>query len=341
MKAWVLQEYHRKMTLEEVADPVPDSFEIVLRVKACGVCGTDLKIVSGKIPPPIVTLPHTPGHEIAGEVVAVGSEVKNISVGQKGIAYFYIACRDCEMCRTGRENVCFSMKRLGFELPGGFAEYVKMPAYNFCPLPEGLSLREMAILPDAMATPYHALKTMAEVKAGQEVLIMGVGGLGIHAVQMARLMGARVFAVDRREESLKWASKQGADALINSSEEGSSQRVMELTRGRGVDVVIENVGTAQSIQFSLSCLKRRGRLVLVGYDPLNPYPLNGMEMHYNEWIVCGSRVSTKQELLEVIDLVQQGRMKPILYKHLFWEEANEAIQEIQKGTALGRVVLTF
>ncbi|MBM4324627.1 MAG: zinc-binding dehydrogenase [Deltaproteobacteria bacterium] len=341
MKALVLKEYNHEMSLEEREDPVPGPSEIVLRVKACGVCGTDLKIVSGKIPPPIVTLPHTPGHEIAGEVVAVGSSVKNISIGQKGIVYFYVSCKDCEMCRTGRENVCFSIRRLGFELPGGFAEYVKMPVYNFCPVPEDLSLHEWAILPDALATSYHALKTMAEVKAGQDVLILGVGGLGIHAIQIAKLVGARVFAVARREEPLQLANEQGADFVINSSQEGSSKKVMELTQGRGVDVVIENVGSAQSMSWSLSCLKRRGRLVIVGYDPLNPYPLNPMEMHYNEWILCGSRVSTKQELLEVIDLVQRRRIKPVITKQMPWLEANKAIEELKGKKEIGRTVLTF
>jgi len=113
MKAMVLREYNQHMSLENMEDPAPGPLEIILRVRACGICGTDLKIVSGKIPPPIVILPHTPGHEIAGEVVAIGSAVKNVSVGQKGIAYFYIGCKDCEMCRTGRENVCFSIRRLG------------------------------------------------------------------------------------------------------------------------------------------------------------------------------------------------------------------------------------
>ncbi len=247
MKAFVLREYNREMSLETVEDPVPGPFEIILRVKACGVCGTDLKIVSGKIPPPIVTLPHTLGHEIAGEVVAIGSAVQNVSVGQKGIAYFYIGCKDCEMCRTGRENVCYSIKRLGFELPGGFAEFVKMPSYNFCPLSDGGSINEMTVLADAVVTSYHGLKTMGEVKAGQDVLIMGTGGLGIHAVQIAKLMGARVIAVARRKGPLKLASELRADFVIDSSEENSSRKVMEITQGHGVDVVIENVGSSQSI----------------------------------------------------------------------------------------------
>lgn len=341
MRAFVLREYNRKMSFEKVEDPVPGPLDIILRVKACGICGTDLKIVSGKIPPPIVTLPHTPGHEIAGEVVVVGSAVTDVKIGQRGIAYFYIGCKDCEMCRTGRENVCFSIKRLGFELPGGFAEFVKMPAYNFCPFDESMSFHQMAVLPDAVATSYHALKTMADVKVGQDVLIMGVGGLGIHAVQIAKLMGARVFAVARRPDPLKLASESGADFVIDSSDPDGQKRISSLTRGNGVDVVIENVGSLQSFQWSLPCLKRRGHLILVGYDPSIPLPINGMEMHYNEWTISGSRTSTKQEVMEVIDLVQKGRIKPVIYRELNWERANEAIQEIQKRTGVGRTVLTF
>jgi len=341
MKAFVLREYNRDMSLEIVEDPIPGPMDIILRVKACGICGTDLKIVSGKIPPPIATLPHTPGHEIAGEVVAVGSAVTNVKIGQRGIVYFYIACKDCEMCRTGRENVCFSIKRLGFELPGGFAELVRLPAYNFCPFDEEKPLTEMAVLPDAVATSYHALKTMADVKAGQDVMIMGVGGLGIHAVQISKLMGARVFAVARRTEPLKLASEFGADFTIDSTDPNSQKKILEMTDGKGVDVIIENVGSAESLKWSLPCLKRRGRLVLVGYDPANPYPLNAMEMHYNEWIICGSRVSTKQELLEVIDLVQHKKIKPVVSKLFPWKEANEAIKEIQKRTGIGRTVLMF
>jgi 2-desacetyl-2-hydroxyethyl bacteriochlorophyllide A dehydrogenase len=341
MKALVLREYNQEMSLEQVTDPVPGPSDIILCVRACGVCGTDLKIVSGKIPFPIVTLPHTPGHEIAGEVAAVGSSVTHIKVGQRGVAYFYLGCKDCEMCRTGRENVCFSVKRLGFELSGGFAEYVKMPAYNFCSFDEGMSFHEMAFLPDAIATSYHALRTMGEVKAGQDVLIMGTGGLGIHAVQIAKWMGARVIAVDRREAPLRRASEYGADFVVDSSERDSQKAVIGITGGKGADVIIENVGSGRSMPWSLPCLKRRGRLVLVGYDSSDPYPLNAMEMHYNEWMICGSRASTKQEVLESIDLVQKGKIKPVVSKLLPWTKANEAIKEIQKGTEVGRTVLMF
>jgi 2-desacetyl-2-hydroxyethyl bacteriochlorophyllide A dehydrogenase len=341
MKAFVLRDFQRDMVIENVSDPVPGPLDIILRVKACGVCGTDLKIVSGKIPPPIITLPHTPGHEIAGEVAAIGSAVRDLSPGQKGIVYPYLACRDCEMCRTGRENICLSVKRLGFELPGGFAEFVKLPAYNFCPFEEGLDFTQMAIMSDAVATSYHAMKTLANVRTGQDVLIMGVGGLGIHAVQIAKLLGAKVMAVDRREEPLKLASEYGADVTVDTSRISLSETVFEITREKGVDVIIENVGSAQSLQETLPCLKRGGRLVLVGYDPSAAYPLQPMEMHYNEWTLCGARLSTKRELLEVIDLVERGKIKPVVSKLLPWEKAHQAIHEIERGSTLGRTVLTF
>ncbi len=341
MKAHVLRVYGERMALEEVPDPVPAAHEIVLKMTACGVCGTDLKITSGKLPASVIALPHTPGHEIAGEVVAVGRDVKTVKPGQHGLAYYYIGCRDCEMCRTGRENVCFSLKRLGFELPGGFAEYVKLPAYNFCTFEEGTPDAIMTVLSDAVGTPYHALKTLSGLSAGQDVLIVGIGGLGIHAVQLAKLMGARIIAVDKREEPLKLAREFGADVCINSATAGSQQSVREATRGLGVDVVIENVGSPVTLQWSLDSLKRRGTLIIVGYDPLTPFPLSTIAMHYNEWTIRGARACTKQELTQVVSLVQQGRIKPVVSRKLDWHLANDAIEGLRQGTNVGRTVLTF
>ncbi len=341
MKAFVLRDFEQDMAIEDVPDPVPGPLDIVLRVGACGVCGTDLKIVSGRLPPSIITLPHTPGHEIAGEVAAVGSSVQDLSPGQKGIAYPYIACGYCEMCRTGRENLCFSVKRLGFELSGGFAEFVRLPANNFCAFKEGLDVTRMAILPDAVATPYHALKTLAGVRLGQDVLIMGVGGLGIHAVQIAKLMEAKVVAADRRDEPLRLANDFGADFTVNTGKESLRKVVFELTGGKGVDIIVENVGSPQSLDETLPCLKRGGRLILVGYDPSAAYPLRPIEMHYNEWTLSGARLSTKQELMEVIDLVERGKIKPVVSRVLPWEKVNEAIRDVEREGTVGRTVLSF
>ncbi len=343
MKAFVLREYNRDMVLEQVGDPSPGPSDIVIKVQACGICLTDIKLVTGRIPSSIVPLPIRPGHEISGEVVSIGSEVTDISVGQRGTVYHYVTCGDCEMCRTGQENICLSIKRLGFELPGGMAEFLKIPAYNFCPFPsdDRPAPEEMAILPDAVGTPYHTLKTVAEVKAGEKVLVVGIGGLGVHAVQIAGLMGSRVIAVDRKKEALELASRFRADAVIDSSIADPLAEVMRITKEGGVDKVIEIVGTPQTLEWSLRCLKPGGKLVIVGYDAASPFPLSTIEMHYKEWKVLGSRAVTKQELVEVVDLVHRGKIKPVVSRVVPWTEANEAIKVVQEGKAIGRTVLTF
>ena len=341
MRAFVLREYHHDMVLEDVKNPILDPHDIILKVKSCGVCHTDTKIISGQIPPPYVKLPHIIGHEIAGEIVAIGSEVKHVAVGQRGLVYHYVTCGLCEMCRTGRENLCFFTKRLGFELPGGMAEYVKVPADNICLLNESVDFGKVAILPDAVATPYHALKTLAEVKAGQYVFIVGAGGLGIHAVQLANLMGAQVIVGDCRKEALPMARQLGAEVVIDTSSENPLERIMEITQGKGVHVVIEIVGSPQTLKWSLPCLRRGGRLVLVGYAPSNPFPLNSMDMHYNEWVILGSKACTRQELLEVVDLMERGKIKAIVSKEVIWTEANEVLREILGGNVSGRTVLKF
>ncbi|ODS40565.1 MAG: hypothetical protein A7315_02460 [Candidatus Altiarchaeales archaeon WOR_SM1_79] len=338
MKAMVLMEYNRELILQDCTRPKPDFKEVVLKVENCGICGTDIKIVTGKLSS-IITLPHIPGHEIAGSVVDVGSEVKGIKEGDRGIAYFYLGCGDCEMCRTSRENICYSVKRLGFELPGGYAEYVKMPAYNFCKYAKDIPSEKMAILPDAIATSYHALKTLANLKIGQSVLVVGIGGLGIHAVQIAKKMDAVVLGTSRRKEARDMALSYGADFVINPNDGNPYEQIMDYTQGKGVDVVIEAVGINQTFKWSLSSLKRGGSLILVGYDPTNPLPFYGMSMHYNEWSIKGSRVSTKQELIEVIKLVEQGDIEPVVSKTIPLEEINDGLEEIRRGKNIGRIVL--
>ena len=337
MKAMVLYEFNKDMIFEEVEPPKLEADELLLKVKACGICYTDVKIISGLIP--VINLPHILGHEIAGKVVEIGDKVKDIKVGDKGIVYFYIPCRDCEMCRNARENICYSIKRLGFELPGGYAQYVKVPAYNFCPFNKEISFEEMAILPDAVATPYHALKQMADLKADQNVLVIGIGGLGIHAIQIAFMMGSRVIAADIRDEALEVAKRYGAELLINPLKEDPKKMIRDWTEGKGIDVIIEGVGTPDSFKWALDSLKRGGTLIIMGYDPNKPIYINPMDMHLNEWTIKGSRVSTKQELLEVISFVEQGKIKPIVSNIIPLKDANKGLEEVKKGENLARIVL--
>ena len=314
--------------------------EILLEVKACGICQTDLKIYRGEIPPPIVTLPHTPGHEVAGEVVAVGSKVTGIQKGDAGIVYIYISCHNCEHCLTGQENLCPNLQRVGFELPGGYAQYVRVPAYAFCPFEKGAPYEEMAIITDAVATSYRGVTVLADAKMGQDILIVGSGGLGIHGVQFAKLAGARVLVADIKDKALQLAERFGADFLINSVENPLKQ-IQDITGGKGVDSVIEFVGSEHTLKWSLSSLKKGGKLVIVGYAPGKTFPLDTMAMHYNEWKIFGSRLCTKAEFLEVISLIEEGKIKPVLSDTFPFEKANEALQALQRQDIVGRIALTF
>jgi len=336
MLAAVLKEYNRELSIEEVEKPSLSYGEILLKVRYCGICGTDLKIVSGKLKH-IVTLPHIPGHEIAGEVVDVGEGVKTVKQGDTGIVYLYITCRDCELCRTGRENICYSVRRLGFELNGGFAQYVRIPEYNFCRVAHSTELYKMAILPDAVETPYHVLKNLAHVKPGNKVMIVGAGGLGLHAIQISKLMGAQVMVVDIREKALELAEELGADVSINSSE--VIDEVMKWTDSKGVDFVIEGVGTDQTISWSLYCLKKGGKLFIMGYDPLNPVRVRPLDLHYNEWSIVGARLGTKQELIEVIELIESGKILPVISGLYQLSDINRALNDLKEGSSIGRMVI--
>lgn len=339
MKAMVLKKYNQPMEWLDVEMPSIGEDEILIQVKACGLCYTDLKIYRGEIPPPIVTLPHTPGHEVAGVVADVGKQVEGIRKGDAGVVYIYISCRHCEPCLTGYENLCPNLKRVGFELPGGYAQYVKVPAYAFCPFDKRFSFEEMSILTDAVATSYHAIVALANVQLGQTVLIVGAGGLGIHGVQIAKLCGAKVIVVDRKEKALKLAEQHGADHVIGPGKP-PLDAIREITQGRGVDAVLEFVGSKETIAWSLPSLRKGGKLIIVGYVPGQPFPLDTMAMHYNEWEIKGSRLCTKTELLQVIRLVEEGRIKPFVSKTFPMHEANEALMDLPKEGTAGRIVLT-
>jgi len=338
MRAMVLEHYNSDLIQKFVEDPKPSDMEIVIAVRACGICQTDVKIVTGQLSA-FITLPHIPGHEIAGEVVEVGRGVKDIHVGDKGVVYCLVTCGTCELCRSGRENLCFSINRIGFERPGGFADFVKLPAANFCTFESDTPFEQMAILPDAVATPFHAMERLAGLGMGQRVLIVGIGGLGIHAVQIAVRKGAEVLAADLNESALDLARSFGAEWTINPAKEDARERVREITHGKGVDLVIDGVGRKETVEWSLRTLKKGGRFIAMGYDPVNPVPFPMLDMHNNEWTIHGTKASTRQELKEVIRAVERGHILPVVSRRIPLVKVNEGLAIIRKGEVQGRTVL--
>jgi len=341
MKAHVLERFNEPLVAKDVPEPRCGPGEVKVRVRACGVCGTDVKIVQGLIPAPIITLPHILGHEVAGDVVEVGEGVEHLAPGERVVVYFYLPCGWCDLCRTGKENICYQVRRLGFERPGGFGEFVTLPAYCAIPIPTGLDYPEAAILPDAVAVPFHALRSMAQAKAGQVALIVGAGGLGLHAVQIASAMGLKTLVADISPQNLSLAKSMGAEVLIDASSGHALEHVMAVTESKGADVVLEMVGSPQSMSWTLPATKRGGTLVIVGYSPGKPFPLDTMAMHYHEWRIVGSRVSTKQDLIDLMQMVRTGKVRPYVAQVRPWEDANEVLSIIREGKVAGRLVLKY
>jgi D-arabinose 1-dehydrogenase-like Zn-dependent alcohol dehydrogenase len=248
------------------------------------------------------------------------------------------------MCLSGRENLCFNLERLGFEHPGGYGEYVRLPARNLSLFSSSAPYEKMAVLPDAVATPFHVFNTLTDLGPGRSVLIVGAGGLGLSAVQIARTMGLRVFAADIKKEALELAEKHGAervfDADADDEREGLCEDIREAAGGSGVDMVLEGVGRRETLEWSLPSLKKDGSCVIMGYDAVNPVPFRLLHIHNNQWKILGAKVSTREELDRVVHLVEEGVIEPEISGTMPITRANDALGTIRRGEVCGRIVLT-
>lgn len=341
MYAMVLEQFGHPLRWQEVPEPAIGAGEVLLRVRANGLCATDLKIAEGLVP--TVSLPHIPGHEVAGEVVAVGAAVPGLQPGDHITVYPTESCGFCDYCRRGLENCCSTAPRTGFELNGGFAEYMRVAGRNAVKIAPSVPWAAAAIIPDALASVYHALTARARVQAGETVLIVGIGGLGIHAIQVAHLLGARVIAADVDGDKLNGAGEFVPVALVNSRQLDLPEQVRELTDGWGADVVVETVGgnaVAAVLPESLASLRLGGRLAVLGYNYGIPLAVDTADLIYGQWSILGSRASPLQDVVEVARLVEQGRIKPFVSEQYPLHQAEQALARLRENPPLGRIVLT-
>ncbi len=338
MRAMVLREFNRPLMLSEIPQPFIGRGELLIKVKACGVCYTDVKIASGLTPD--IGLPRILGHEVAGEVAALGKGVKNFREGDRVSLYFYIHCGQCEYCLQKRENLCVNLRgRIGFQWDGGYAEYTKVPATHAFKVPSGIPFEQAAILADAVATPLHALKDQAELKAGETLAIIGAGGLGLQAVQIGKFLGARVYCVDLEEKRLEIAKAMGAEKTFNASAGNWEKSILSYNHGRGVDAVLDLVGKNQTLHSSLAFLKKGGKMILVGYSFDHPFSVFPAVLMRGEFRIIGSRACRLQDMEEVIDLVAAKKIRPLVSETVPLELANEVHARLKKNEVLGRVAL--
>ena len=339
MKALVVKEFGGPLVLEDLPIPQPAADEALIRVKACAVDQFDLTIRDGKFAM-ANKVPIILGHEIAGVVEAVGADVMSVSVGDRVTSTLYLTCGKCRYCLTGRETICADFKGyVGIHTPGAYAEYTTVPAANLVKIPESISFPAGSVLANAIGTPFHALTKRAQLQPGERVIVTGAGGgVGIHAVQVAHMMGAFVMAVDIGAEKLSRARDLGAEVVFDASNGDFSVTAREWTNGEGADVVLELVGSA-TFDSSIKSLARAGRMIIVGSHTGTELKASPQAMIANEWEILGSRNVSKRELVEVVNLVAAGSIKPIVTGTYPLEEAEAIHQRLRNQEIIGRVVL--
>ncbi len=339
MKCMVIEQFKEPLVMSSRQLPVLGPDDVLVRVGACGICRTDLKIWQG-LHPFARTLPLVPGHEIAGEIFDVGANVGMTRIGEHVVVFTYLSCGECEFCTSGRENLCSNLiGAIGLNVDGGYSEFVKIPAANALTIGKDVPFHEAAIIPDAITTSYHALVPNAKIQPGETVAIVGAGGLGLHAVQIAKALEANVIAVDVDEQALLLAEQMGADKVVRASTDGKGQGLDDLCEKGGVHAVIDFTGAPSIESKMLEVLRVGGKFVSVGYNPTTPFMVNSQLLVANNLEILGSRACTRADLREAIKLVSDGHVKPFISTTYPLTEANEALKELQQGNTKGRSVL--
>jgi propanol-preferring alcohol dehydrogenase len=305
MKAARLHRVGEKLSIDRVEVPKVGPDDVLVDIKASGICHSDLNYRNGVTPIP--KLPIIMGHEIAGVMAETGDRVKGMRKGDRVCVHYIKNCGKCVFCQTNRENFCVEYQMIGMTTDGGFAEWVSVPARSVLKLPDSIPFDQGSILGCAVSTAYHALRR-GRAGAGDVVMVNRIGSLGVHVLKLAKILqAAKVIAVDVSDEKLRLAKKMGADEVVNAATEDPAERMKAITDGGLADVVLDLVG-AGTIEKAIDCVGKGGRMVLVGIGQkemrISPYKtIIGKEMD-----IIGVNDHLEFELAELIQLVSSGKL---------------------------------
>jgi D-arabinose 1-dehydrogenase-like Zn-dependent alcohol dehydrogenase len=336
--------------LQEITGVVaePTGTEVLMRVTHCGVCHSDVHLHDGYFDlggdrkadlSAGHTLPFTMGHEIQGEVAALGADAEGVVLGQKLVVYPWIGCGECEVCAGGEEQMCGAPRTIGVNVAGGFSDYVLVPhpryLLNFDGIADGLAATYMC----SGLTAYSALKKLESISDGDDIAIVGLGGVGFMGVQFARALfpAQRIIGVDVDATKLEAALTAGADAVYDSSDKGAAKELLKATGG-GCRGAVDFVGSEGSIGFATRVIKRGGKAVIVGLFggtfsiPIPMFPLRSIS-------IAGSMVGSLGQAKAMLELVKSGVVDPIPLKERPLSQANQTLNDLRDGKVLGRVVL--
>jgi NADPH:quinone reductase-like Zn-dependent oxidoreductase len=327
------------LVLEEVPEPRPGPGEALVEVHASSLNHLDIWVRRG-LPGLHIPLPHVPGADLAGIVLEVGPGVSEVQAGDHVVADPGLACDRCEYCRQGESSLCVEYRILGEQVNGTWAERAALTARNLLPLPRGLSFEEAGAVPLVFLTAWRMLVKRARVRPGEDVLVVGAGsGVGTAAIQIARLLGARVFATASTADKRRRAREIGADEAIDPTAAPFDKEVRRLTGKRGVDVVFDHVG-AQVWPQAIRSLARNGRLVTCGATSGAEAPTDLRHVFFRQLQILGSTMGSRQDMVEVLRAFERRLLKPVVDSVYPFARAAEAMVRLERREAFGKIVVT-
>lgn len=340
----------KPLEIKELQTPKPEGAQVLVKVESSGVCHSDIHLWDGGYEGPEgsfikttdrgVKYPLTPGHEISGFIDSLGEEAnEKFRTDDRVLVYPWIGEGLCPACREGEENLCDKPRSLGVYKNGGYAEYVLIPHYRYLvKLENDINSDIAATLSCSALTAYSAVKN-ANLKPYNKLVIVGAGGLGLMAVQLAKSVAkTETIVLDLEEDKLKAAKEDGADFTINPKKQDPVERIKELTDGLGADAVIDFVNGAKSVQTDMQLLRRRARVVLVGLFG-GELMLNLLEMPTKALKLIGSYTGSLSDMFELVSLAETKAIKPIVSEKFKLDQATEALSKLKEGKILGRGII--
>ncbi|MBM3904955.1 MAG: zinc-binding dehydrogenase [Thaumarchaeota archaeon] len=347
MKAARIMEPQKALEISEVPTPKPQGVEVLVKVKAVGVCHSDLHLWEGgydtgdgfmKVTDRGVKFPVIPGHEIVGTVTEIGNAVQGIAVGDNVLVYPWIGCGNCVACRVGNDNVCDTPRSLGVFQNGGYAEYALVPHFRFLAKVEGIELDAAASLACSGLTAYTAIKK-SNATSQSNMVIFGAGGLGLMGVQIARaITNANIIIVDIDDAKLQTAKELGADHAVNSKDPDAVQKIMSLCGGKGAECVIDFVNAPPTVKMGLAVIRKRGTMTLVGLFG-GAIDLSLVSIPLKAITIQGAYTGNYNDMVELLNLAKRGVINPIISKRYSLSDANVALEDLKSRKILGRAII--
>ena len=332
----------------ELENPQPQDNQVLIKVKAVGVCHSDLHLWEGgydlgdgqfmKVTDRGVKYPVTPGHEIVGTVEEMGSNVQNFSKGDEVLVYPWIGCGECPACKVGNENLCDAPKSLGVFQDGGYSDFALVPNYKYLAKLDGVNPDSATSVACSGLTAYNAIKKSNQ-NSPEFLVIIGAGGLGLMGVQIAKaITNAKIICVDLDDAKLETAKEMGADFVVNSKDPETSQKIISICNEKGADSVVDFVNAPPTANLGISVLRKRGYLVLVGLFG-GSLELSLVTIPLKSIIIQGAYTGNYNDMVELLDLTRKGTINPIITKRYNLSEANTALEDLKQRKILGRAVI--